>query len=214
MAESWPGWSRWRRPLTTLSRDLRATTRNRRSSCSTSASSCVNAASYTAARPKFGTANSLPPCGAENSPHPRQHRGEATANQRRRRQPPRTGGRKACYTTSADLRSRANRPCDSSRRVSRSRRQPRPLCLFPRQLSPTRRCQVRRLRLLFPRRCQVHRLRLLFPRWCNHVAQLAARRLARQLPERIWAQFEPLLPTMEWDGQGRPPPSNHCCLHA
>ena len=27
-------------------------------------------------------------------------------------------------------------------------------------------------------------------------------------------RFEPFLPSAEWDGQGRPPASNHACLHA
>ena len=37
---------------------------------------------------------------------------------------------------------------------------------------------------------------------------------ARQLPEEIWAVFEPLLPPVVWRGNGRPPASNYDCLHA
>jgi hypothetical protein len=37
--------------------------------------------------------------------------------------------------------------------------------------------------------------------------------IARRLPEEIWAIFEPLLPPVVWCGEGRPPASNHKCLH-
>ena len=37
--------------------------------------------------------------------------------------------------------------------------------------------------------------------------------IARRLPEEIWAIFEPLLPSVVWCGDGRPPASNHHCLH-
>ena len=37
--------------------------------------------------------------------------------------------------------------------------------------------------------------------------------IARRLPEEIWAIFEPLLPAVVWCGEGRPPASNHICLH-
>ncbi|AMV25778.1 hypothetical protein VT84_15380 [Gemmata sp. SH-PL17] len=38
--------------------------------------------------------------------------------------------------------------------------------------------------------------------------------LARELPEGIWAVFEPVLPTKVWSGNGRPPCGNRECLHA
>src|SRR5512143_2944043 len=37
---------------------------------------------------------------------------------------------------------------------------------------------------------------------------------ARRLPEEVWGLFEPLLPARLWCGNGRPPKSNHDCLHA
>lgn len=37
--------------------------------------------------------------------------------------------------------------------------------------------------------------------------------LARRLPESVWALFEPILPPVVWCGEGRPPASNHACLH-
>ena len=37
---------------------------------------------------------------------------------------------------------------------------------------------------------------------------------ARQLPEDVWALFEPLLPPVIWCGNGCPPYSNRECLHA
>ena len=37
--------------------------------------------------------------------------------------------------------------------------------------------------------------------------------IARRLPEEIWVIFEPLLPAVVWCGEGRPPASNHKCLH-
>jgi transposase len=37
---------------------------------------------------------------------------------------------------------------------------------------------------------------------------------ARQLPEDVWALFEPLLPPVVWCGNGCPPYSNRECLHA
>jgi transposase len=37
---------------------------------------------------------------------------------------------------------------------------------------------------------------------------------ARQLPEEVWALFQPLLPPVVWCGNGRPPASNYACLHA
>lgn len=37
---------------------------------------------------------------------------------------------------------------------------------------------------------------------------------ARDLPEEIWQLFQPLLPPVVWCGNGRPPASNHDCLHA
>ena len=38
--------------------------------------------------------------------------------------------------------------------------------------------------------------------------------LARQLPEEVWAAFEPVLPKVVWCGNGRPPCDNRACLHA
>lgn len=38
--------------------------------------------------------------------------------------------------------------------------------------------------------------------------------LARELPEDIWAIFEPILPARVWAGNGRPPCGNRECLHA
>lgn len=38
--------------------------------------------------------------------------------------------------------------------------------------------------------------------------------LARELPEEIWAVFEPILPAKVWAGNGRPPASDRDCLHA
>ena len=37
--------------------------------------------------------------------------------------------------------------------------------------------------------------------------------IARRLPDEIWAIFEPVLPPVVWSGEGRPPVSNHKCLH-
>jgi transposase len=37
---------------------------------------------------------------------------------------------------------------------------------------------------------------------------------ARQLPEEIWALFQPLLPPVVWCGNGRPPASNYDGWHA
>ena len=37
--------------------------------------------------------------------------------------------------------------------------------------------------------------------------------LARRLPESVWALFEPILPPVVYSGEGRPPASNHACLH-
>jgi transposase len=37
--------------------------------------------------------------------------------------------------------------------------------------------------------------------------------LARRLPDEVWAAFEPVLPPVVWAGEGRPPASNHACLH-
>lgn len=38
--------------------------------------------------------------------------------------------------------------------------------------------------------------------------------LARRLPDDIWAEFEPVLPAVAWQGIGRPPVGNKECLHA
>ena len=38
--------------------------------------------------------------------------------------------------------------------------------------------------------------------------------LARELPDDVWAVFEPILPARVWAGVGRPPASNRDCLHA
>lgn len=37
---------------------------------------------------------------------------------------------------------------------------------------------------------------------------------ARRLPDEVWAEFEPVLPPVEWAGNGRPPVGNRECLHA
>ena len=37
--------------------------------------------------------------------------------------------------------------------------------------------------------------------------------LARQLPDEVWAVFEPVLPLVVWCGNGRPPAGNRECLH-
>ncbi len=37
--------------------------------------------------------------------------------------------------------------------------------------------------------------------------------IARRLPEEVWSAFEPVLPPVVWCGEGRPPVSNHRCLH-
>jgi transposase len=37
--------------------------------------------------------------------------------------------------------------------------------------------------------------------------------IARRLPDELWAVFEPILPPVVWSGEGRPPASNHRCLH-
>ena len=39
-------------------------------------------------------------------------------------------------------------------------------------------------------------------------------RLARRLPDEVWAAFEPVLPPVVWGGVGRPPAGNRDCLHA
>lgn len=36
---------------------------------------------------------------------------------------------------------------------------------------------------------------------------------SRRLPGEVWAVFEPVLPPVIWVGNGRPPESNHDCLH-
>jgi transposase len=36
---------------------------------------------------------------------------------------------------------------------------------------------------------------------------------ARRLPDEVWAVFEPILPSVVWCGNGRPPASNRDCLH-
>ena len=38
--------------------------------------------------------------------------------------------------------------------------------------------------------------------------------LARRLPDDIWAEVEPVLPAVAWQGNGRPPVGNRECLHA
>lgn len=38
--------------------------------------------------------------------------------------------------------------------------------------------------------------------------------LARRLPDDIWREFEPILPAVVWQGNGRPPVGNKECLHA
>ncbi|QEL19554.1 transposase [Limnoglobus roseus] len=37
--------------------------------------------------------------------------------------------------------------------------------------------------------------------------------IARRRPDEVWAAFEPVLPPVVWKGEGRPPASNHACLH-
>lgn len=39
------------------------------------------------------------------------------------------------------------------------------------------------------------------------------RDMAKRLPQEIWACFEPILPSVQWSGVGRPPYSNQVCLH-
>jgi transposase len=34
------------------------------------------------------------------------------------------------------------------------------------------------------------------------------------VPDDVWAVFEPVLPAVVWKGTGRKPKSNHACLHA
>jgi hypothetical protein len=34
------------------------------------------------------------------------------------------------------------------------------------------------------------------------------------VPEDVWAVFEPILPAVVWQGIGRKPKSNRVCLHA
>jgi transposase len=34
------------------------------------------------------------------------------------------------------------------------------------------------------------------------------------VPEDVWAVFEPILPAVVWKGTGRKPKSNRACLHA
>ena len=36
---------------------------------------------------------------------------------------------------------------------------------------------------------------------------------ARDVPDDVWAAFEPILPPVVWKGNGRPPKSNRQCLH-
>ena len=36
----------------------------------------------------------------------------------------------------------------------------------------------------------------------------------RDLPEEVWTVFEPLLPPVVWQGNGRKPKGNRQCLHA
>jgi transposase len=36
----------------------------------------------------------------------------------------------------------------------------------------------------------------------------------RDVPEDVWAVFEPLLPPVVWQGNGRKPKGNRLCLHA
>ncbi len=37
--------------------------------------------------------------------------------------------------------------------------------------------------------------------------------IARRLPDEVWSAFEPVLPPVAWEGEGRPPARNHACLH-
>lgn len=37
--------------------------------------------------------------------------------------------------------------------------------------------------------------------------------IARRLPDEVWSVFEPVLPPVVYAGEGRPPASNHACLH-
>lgn len=51
---------------------------------------------------------------------------------------------------------------------------------------------------------------------CGHLTRAPPMKLtdfARELPEDVWAVFEPLLPPVVWCGNGRQPASNHDCLH-
>jgi transposase len=43
---------------------------------------------------------------------------------------------------------------------------------------------------------------------------LTLEKLARRLPDEVWAAFEPVLPKVIWCGNGRPPRENRDCLHA
>ncbi len=43
---------------------------------------------------------------------------------------------------------------------------------------------------------------------------MALKDIARELPEEIWAVFEPILPRVIWCGNGRPPKGNRECFHA
>src|SRR5262245_17394487 len=38
--------------------------------------------------------------------------------------------------------------------------------------------------------------------------------IARGVPEEIWSVFEPILPSVIWCGNGRPPKGNRDCFHA
>jgi transposase len=46
------------------------------------------------------------------------------------------------------------------------------------------------------------------------MASITFETLARRLPDEVWAAFEPVLPTVIWCGNGRPPCDNRDCLHA
>ena len=46
------------------------------------------------------------------------------------------------------------------------------------------------------------------------MASFSLERVARRLPEEVWAAFEPVLPAVVWKGNGRPPKGNRECLHA
>jgi len=37
--------------------------------------------------------------------------------------------------------------------------------------------------------------------------------VAKRLPDEIWGVFEPLLPPVVWQGNGRPPKTNKECFH-